>query len=186
MMRQAILGSMFGIFLGLPRSPLIDLAPTAPKRLLAQKRRTCLVTRVFHKGSGQRYSCLLHNYTTKLLRIRGPFYSALKQLLSLTRNKWKLSKLWDQCYRYYDNHSIFHDSSSGSHSHSLPSPWSVDQPPQGTPVRHPIPSVDTPPGVKVCYLTVIIRKPGRSKSQLETSTLFGLLFLRDWLCQLVM
>ena len=28
--------------------------------------------------------------------------------------------------------------------------------------------------------------PGRSQSPLETSTLFGLLFLRDWLCQLVM
>ena len=32
----------------------------------------------------------------------------------------------------------------------------------------------------------LMQKPGRSQSQLETSTLFGLLFLRDWLCQLVM
>ena len=30
------LNLLFGIFLGLPRSPLVDPAPTAPKRLLAQ------------------------------------------------------------------------------------------------------------------------------------------------------
>ena len=44
-----LLVTLFGIFLRLPRSLLGDPAPTAPKRLLAQKRRTCLVTNVFHR-----------------------------------------------------------------------------------------------------------------------------------------